>query len=64
MHALRMPDEQSSIPASQDKTTVYRPKTKIEKKPPLTMYVLGAVAFAIVGFGIVYVVQLIVRSLP
>ncbi len=65
IQTMRMPDEPSSIPASQDKTTVYRPKKKaVEKKPNVLMYVFGALAFAVVGFGIVYVVQLIVRSLP
>lgn len=66
LQTLRLPpDEQSSIPASQDKTTVYRPQKKApEKKPGITIYVLGAIAFAVVGFGIVYVVQLVVRSLP
>lgn len=66
LQTLRLPpDEQSSIPASQDQTMVYRPKNKApEKKSGIGLYVLGALAFAVVGFGIVYVVQLLVRSLP
>jgi hypothetical protein len=61
---MRLPDEQSSIPASQDKTTVYRPRKKApQKKQSVALYVLGAFAFAIVGFSIVYVVQYLVRSL-
>ena len=62
LSTLRLPDEPSSIPASQDKTTVYRPKNrKPEKKQSVAVFVLGAVAFAIVGFGIVFVVQWVVH---
>ena len=63
---MRLPDDPSSIP--QDQTQVYRPKRPTPQPPPkkkqsLAVYVLGAIAFAIVGFGIVYAVQLLVRSI-
>ena len=61
LSTLRLPDEPSSIPASQDKTTVYRPKRKPEKKQSVAVFVIGALAFAIVGFGIVFVVQWLVH---
>ncbi len=61
---LRLTDEPSSIPVSQDKTTVYRPKkTEKKKSQSLVVFVIGALAFAIVGFGIVYMVQLLVRQI-
>ncbi|MFO0586879.1 MAG: protein kinase [Polyangiaceae bacterium] len=62
LSTMRLPDESSSIPASQDKTTVYRPKErKPEKKQSVAVFVLGALAFAVVGFGIVFVVQWLVH---
>lgn len=64
LQTMRLPDEQSSIPASQDKTTVYRPKKKApEKKLGVATYLIGALLFAVVGFGIVYFVQLLVKGL-
>jgi hypothetical protein len=65
---MRLPDDPSSIPASQDKTTVYRPRNRSERAPQkkkqqgFAVFVIGAVAFAIVGFGIVYLVQLLVKE--
>jgi hypothetical protein len=61
LQTMRLPDEQTSIPGSQDRTTVYRPKKKA-KSSAVPMYVIGAIAFAVVGFGIVYFVQMIVRG--
>ncbi len=62
LSTMRLPDEPSSIPASQDKTTVFRPKNrKPEKKQSVAVFVVGALAFAIVGFGIVFVVQWVVH---
>ena len=64
---MRLPDEHTANPSSQDKTTVYRPKNKDKavpkKKQSLALFVIGALAFAIVGFGIVYLVQLLVKSM-
>ena len=63
LSTMRVPDEPSSIPASQDKTTVYRPKNrKPEKKQSVAVFVFGALAFAIVGFGIVFAVQWVVHT--
>ena len=63
LSTMRLPDEPSSIPASQDKTTVYRPKNrKPEKKQSVAVFVFGALAFAIVGFGIVFAVQWLVHT--
>ena len=63
LSTMRLPDEQTVVPGSQDKTTVYRPKKREpEKKQGLALFIIGAIAFAVVGFGIVYLVQLLVRA--
>ncbi|MBK8252277.1 MAG: protein kinase [Polyangiaceae bacterium] len=61
---LHMADDGSSTQAGAgDKTTVYRPKKKApEKKTSLWIYALGAILFAILGFGLVYFVVRISQS--
>lgn len=61
----RAPSEEVGVDAgANDRTQVYRPtRNKVgPRKPSIAIYVFGAIAFAVVGFGIVYVVQLLVRS--